>query len=424
LSESLGTLRFFEAVPIFEHVAQQCPICTTPVRPDSRYPRYACRTCVGKASSKDDRPLAFFNIDISGGYRAEYADTGEAYDSHQCFIAGVECRADEARFGGVVIEAVESASSSPSTSDGSKSRGLASSRADRARGLLVGLALGDALGAPVEFETPESIAGRREEIFSLPGGGPFGWAPGEFTDDTQMALVLARHLCERDGSIDQQELARQFALWAADAADVGVQTRTVLTAVSHGQTWSDATRALPPNAEGNGSLMRVAPVALAARSAEETSALAQQQSEITHPSASCVDACRVFARLLWRTVEGEVLDLPALSETSTMDAVRRAIARAEESTPPPMSGWVLHTLTGALWAVRGAASFEDAVWRAVSLGQDADTVGAVAGALAGALSGSSAIPQKLSGRLRSRHPLLVGSYPDALVELADALQAY
>src|SRR5690606_19823077 len=85
--------------------------------------------------------------------------------------------------------------------------------------------------------------------------------------------------------------------------------------------------------------------------------------------------------------------------------------------------WVLHTLTGALWAVRGAASFEDAIWRAVSLGRDADTVGAIAGALAGALWGVQAIPAALSERLQSRHPLFRGAYPSSLVELADALIA-
>src|SRR5688500_3385360 len=110
---------------------------------------------------------------------------------------------------------------------------------DRARGLLVGLAVGDALGAPVEFESPAQIAGRRDELFAMPGGGGFNWAPGEFTDDTQMALVLARHL-RAVGGVDPAQLARAFAEWAKDAADVGIQTRKVLTQVSHGADWRQA----------------------------------------------------------------------------------------------------------------------------------------------------------------------------------------
>jgi ADP-ribosylglycohydrolase len=88
-----------------------------------------------------------------------------------------------------------------------------------------------------------------------------------------------------------------------------------------------------------------------------------------------------------------------------------------------MSGWVLHTLTGALWAVQGADSYADAVWRAVSLGYDADTVAAVAGALAGAAWGCSAIPASLIQSLSSRHPMFAGEYPALLVALADDLVA-
>jgi ADP-ribosylglycohydrolase len=294
---------------------------------------------------------------------------------------------------------------------------------DRARGALVGLAVGDALGAPVEFDPPAAIAGRRDELFSMPGGGNFGWAPGEFTDDTQMALVLARHLQERGGGLEQDELARAFARWSVDAADVGNQTRTVLGAVSRGQPWQQAIQRLAPDAAGNGSLMRLAPVALATTSAEEAAELAQSQSEVTHPNASCVDACRAFASALWTTIETGELDLAHLSGAARLDDVRSAIERSGHDAAPPMSGWVLHTLTGALWAVRGASSFEDAVWRAVALGRDADTVAAVAGALAGARWGLQGIPTSLSGRLQSQHPLFRDQYPRGLVRLADALLA-
>jgi hypothetical protein len=85
---------------------QHCPICSAAVAPNPRYPRYVCESCAGKASSADGRLLAFSNVDFSGGFAARYADTGAEYPSHECFIGGVKCHADEARFGGIVIEAV------------------------------------------------------------------------------------------------------------------------------------------------------------------------------------------------------------------------------------------------------------------------------------------------------------------------------
>ncbi len=135
-----------------------------------------------------------------------------------------------------------------------------------------------------------------------------------------------------------------------------------------------------------------------------------------------MDACAVFAQTVWVAVDtGAMPTNVAIAGWSTTSGVREAVARAGDSAVPEMSGWVIHTLTGALWAVLGATSFEDAVWRAVSLGRDADTVGAVAGALAGGLWGLAAIPPSLAGRLQSRHPMFLGDYPDALISLADDL---
>jgi len=85
---------------------QYCPICSKTVRSNPRYPRYACRDCSAKATSADGRPVEFGNVDISGGFVARYADTGDDYPSHECFIEGVKCHADEARFGGIVIQVV------------------------------------------------------------------------------------------------------------------------------------------------------------------------------------------------------------------------------------------------------------------------------------------------------------------------------
>lgn len=87
---------------------QPCGICHKPVTAYPRYPRYLCRECAAKASDANGRKLQFGNIDFSGGYEAGYADTDEPYNSHQCYVDGIECRADEARFGGIVIEVASS----------------------------------------------------------------------------------------------------------------------------------------------------------------------------------------------------------------------------------------------------------------------------------------------------------------------------
>lgn len=294
-------------------------------------------------------------------------------------------------------------------------------REDRARGALVGLAIGDALGAPVEFEPPDRITGRRGELFAMPGGGPFGWAPGEFTDDTQMALILAGHLVR--GPLDQDALAREFAAWATPpaTADVGMQTRRVLSAVAAGQAWRVAIQQLDEEAAGNGSLMRTAPAALAGESLDTVISVARRQSEITHPNRWCVDACAVFSAAIRLTIEsGSLPELQEVAELASEPEVRDAIESAMGSGAPLMTGFVLHTLTAALWAVYGAAKFDDAVWRAVSRGGDADTVGAIAGSLAGAHWGRGAIDSDLVGRLSTSHPMFDEAYPaafDAMIEL-------
>lgn len=292
---------------------------------------------------------------------------------------------------------------------------------DRARGILVGGAVADALGAPVEFDPPAAITGRREELELLPGGGTFAWATGEFTDDTQMAIVLARVLAA--GPLDEQELALRFAEWAhhPGTADVGNQTRHVLSRVRD-LGWHAATVRLAKNAEGNGSLMRIGPVAPAAADADEAATLGRRQSQVTHPNRLSLDACAVYARTLYRTLhDGEIPRIRDIAGFASEESVRDAVVAADAPAPPEMSGFVLHTLTGALWAVAGAETYGDAVWRAVQLGQDADTVGAVAGYLAGARWGREGIPDETADRLTTQHPLFAGDYPQALEDLAGDL---
>ena len=81
-----------------------CPICQTALTPNPRYPNYVCKDCFSKASDNNGKKLEFWNVSAGGGFRAEYSDSKKEYNSHTCFINGIECHADEARFGGIVIE--------------------------------------------------------------------------------------------------------------------------------------------------------------------------------------------------------------------------------------------------------------------------------------------------------------------------------
>lgn len=85
---------------------QLCPICSKSVEPSARYPQYLCRECASKARSKDGRALIFSNAYLSGGFAAKYADTGETYPGHECYIDDIHCYADEARLGGIVIQPI------------------------------------------------------------------------------------------------------------------------------------------------------------------------------------------------------------------------------------------------------------------------------------------------------------------------------
>ncbi|MCJ7779545.1 MAG: ADP-ribosylglycohydrolase family protein, partial [Acidimicrobiia bacterium] len=134
-----------------------------------------------------------------------------------------------------------------------------SARNDRAAGVLVGLAAGDSLGAGYEFGTAF------EGPVEMKGGGPFGWEPGEWTDDTQMAICIAEQAAT--GDLDLDALGDRFSAWASEATDIGNQTRAVLSRAIDGSDLpavaAEYFRERPTHAAGNGSLMRTGPVALA-----------------------------------------------------------------------------------------------------------------------------------------------------------------
>jgi ADP-ribosyl-[dinitrogen reductase] hydrolase len=292
---------------------------------------------------------------------------------------------------------------------------------DRQRGTLVGLAVGDALGAAVEFEPPGSFP----EVTDYRDGGPHGLAPGEWTDDTSMALALADSIAEVGWDLDDQ--AQRYLRWWQQGEysvngrcfDIGNTTASAL--IRFRQTGSARHAASRDGrASGNGCIMRVAPVPIyyARFFPDRLPLLMERAVESclpTHASEQCLSATAYLTLVLAGLIHGlpreTVLDpewepLARLREGMTVHGEVEEVLRGSfrRKQPPEVrgSGYVVACLEAALWAFHDAADFRQAVLRAVNLGDDADTTGAVAGQLAGACWGESGIPPEWREGLRGR----------------------
>jgi ADP-ribosyl-[dinitrogen reductase] hydrolase len=269
---------------------------------------------------------------------------------------------------------------------------------DRAVGALLGLAVGDAMGTTLEFKPRDSYPPIRGMI----GGGPFGLAPGQWTDDTSMALCLADSLLHV-GDLDLLDLMQRFARWqhegynscTGDCFDIGNTTAAAIARFL--RTGDPAAGAKEPETAGNGSLMRLAPVALRWHGQPDRAiTAARAQSEATHGAPVALDACAFFAALLVEAIGGatkeQVLRDRQFPGAAEIAAIARGEWRHKHRDEIRSSGYVVHTLEAALWCVEQTESFEEAVLGAANLGEDADTTAAVAGQLAGALYGRAAMP--------------------------------
>jgi ADP-ribosyl-[dinitrogen reductase] hydrolase len=295
---------------------------------------------------------------------------------------------------------------------------LTSAQTDRAAGVLLGTACGDALGAGYEFGPP---LGSNRAVAMI-GGGSFGWAPGEWTDDTSMAIAIAEVTADGGSLRDDAALdliARRWADWARNAKDVGTQTRSVLAnAGSRPSAKMLAGAASTHHARtgrsgGNGSLMRTAPAALAfLHDPAGLAGAARAVSALTHYDRQAGEACAVWCLAIRHAVLHATFDGLRLAVRS-LPADRAAVwtARLDEAElyPPEhfdRNGWVVQAMQAAWSAISrtpvpgddpGAGSFaaqhfQHALEAAVRGGRDTDTVAAIAGGLLGARWGASAVP--------------------------------
>jgi ADP-ribosyl-[dinitrogen reductase] hydrolase len=270
---------------------------------------------------------------------------------------------------------------------------------DRAVGAMLGLAVGDAIGTTLEFTPRDSLP----LLTGMVGAGPFRLAPGEWTDDTAMALALTDSLLSHP-DLDETDLMDRFVAWHergdyshnGRCFDIGITTLGALGRfVKSGEPIAGSS---DPGTAGNGSLMRLAPVAV--RYWNDPGRLrdtAARQSRTTHGAAEAVDACVAYAELLADAIAGrpaeEVL-FPRSGDWAPKIAVIMAGGwRTKQRGDIRGSGYVVDALEAALWSVAHAGGdAARAVLTAANLGDDADTTAAIAGQLAGALSGTDGIP--------------------------------
>lgn len=283
---------------------------------------------------------------------------------------------------------------------------------DRAAGAVLASAAGDALGSQYEFGGPLP-----DDVVPEFGRGVFGHEPGEWTDDTSMAMPILQVLAD-GGRLDESDsIARiiaDWSDWARDAKDVGSQTRAVLTAIGSAITEQAAFAASEAvyrrtMRSGNGSLMRTGPVALGYldRPEQELAAAAARIARLTHWGDDNADASVLWSLAIRESiltgrlaVRDQIRWLPTQRRDRWTVLIDEALAPdAHPRDFREKNGWVVRAFQGALAAVAGASSLADAVQRAVHGGGDADTVAAIAGSLAGAIWGGSAVPLDWQRRL-------------------------
>ncbi|MCK4547835.1 MAG: ADP-ribosylglycohydrolase family protein [Candidatus Eisenbacteria sp.] len=291
---------------------------------------------------------------------------------------------------------------------------------ERYRGCLLGLATGDALGTTLEFKSPGSF----QPIEDMVGGGPFRLKAGQWTDDTSMALCLAESLIERQGFDPVDQLERYVRWWTdghlsstGECFDIGGTVANALRRFR--ETGESNCGSTDPMSSGNGSIMRLAPIPmLFANQPDRAIEKSGESSRTTHGTQTCIDACRYFGGLIVGALSGaskEALLSERYSPASgyweenplVEDIDQIAAGSFKRKKPPGIrgTGYVVQSLEAALWAFHHGNSFREGCLKAVNLGDDADTTGAVYGQIAGAFYGEHGIPETWHAKLTLREKI-------------------
>ena len=298
------------------------------------------------------------------------------------------------------------------------------SKLDRFRGCLLGLACGDALGTTVEFRR----RGTFPRLTDMTGGGPFGLLPGEWTDDTSMALCLGHSLVHCRG-FDPVDQMNRYCNWYnfgymssnGECFDIGNTVAGALRRyLADKQPFAGSTS---PDSAGNGALMRLAPIAMCyANHREILPHMAAESTRTTHAAPEALDCSRLFALQLAAALHGADKGAirtvePAVQLSAKVQDIASGtyLDKGEESIFG--TGYAVVSLEAALWCFHTTDSFQAAILKAANLGDDADTTAAICGQLAGAHYGIRGIPEAWLNKLVMRDE--IAALADALLMLAD-----
>jgi len=281
----------------------------------------------------------------------------------------------------------------------------------RCKAVLLGVAVGDALGAPVEFMTPGEIVAKYGRLNEMVGGGWLRLKPGQVTDDTEMTLCLARGIVNSNGW-DLRAIAGEFALWLKSRPiDVGDTCRRgIRNFILKGELET------PPNQwdAGNGALMRMTPLALCTLGNDELlQRYSLQQGHLTHNHPLSDAACITYGRMTQLALLG--------AEKSRLRRETERLVAAYptfrfDPYPGLATGYVVDTLQTVFHHFFRSRSFEECIVATVNQGGDADTTGAIAGGLAGAYYGREEIPRRWLKKLDGRYLAELESLASRLVD--------
>jgi len=288
---------------------------------------------------------------------------------------------------------------------------------DEEKGVLLGLACGDALGRPVEFQSSQQITSEHGTLTDMVGHGTWRQPAGTITDDTAQALCIARSLSECRG-FDPADIADRFVAWYESGPfDIGNMTRRSIDALRQGAAWDVAGQQVWENSPegsnaGNGSVMRCAPLAIAYQSKPARLAeVSRDSSRITHADPRCTYGCAVLnltiAHLLGDETAPLARALDQLGDNAPPELISALtpLVAGDEIASLSTSGYVIDSLQTALHDALTAASAEDAIVTAVNRGGDTDTIGAITGAVASARFGATALPQQWLSAIEERTEL-------------------
>ena len=299
---------------------------------------------------------------------------------------------------------------------------------NRARGVLFGLACGDALGRPVEFKSADQIAATHGTVTDMLGHGSHRQPAGTITDDTEMALCIARSLVEH-GRFDPEDIADRFVEWyQAGPFDIGMMTADAIRQLNTGASWNEAGQTVWEHRRegqnaGNGSVMRCASHALAHHDDPDTLiSVSRDSSAITHYDPRCQYGCAVLNLTIANLLHGESDPLQSALDRVASDAPEELVTALTgipddvSETDLQTNGYVVTTLQTALYYGLTADNTRKAIIEAVSLGGDTDTIGAVTGAVASARHGPESLPEEWLDAIDERAEL--ETLAERLIEVA------